>query len=109
MAKCFPSAEQGIHKGTGVLPAKLAAPSCCLGLPEQAEQCSLQEKNAVSPNQHHFAPLPPELLGSVSSVLPVWWKPCVPLPVPARPGLLTQQELPASALGASGSAGVPCP
>lgn len=44
MAKCFPNAEQGSHKGTGELPAKLAAPSCCLGLPEQAEQCWLQEK-----------------------------------------------------------------
>lgn len=44
MAKCLPNEEQGSHKGTGVLPAKLAAPSCCLGLPEQAEQCLLQEK-----------------------------------------------------------------
>lgn len=63
-------------------------------------------KNAVSSNQHCFDAVPQELLGSVSSV---WCTLSVPLLVSARPGSLTQQELPARALGASGSAGVPCP
>lgn len=99
MAKPFLSAEQGSHNGAGVLPAKLAAPSHCLGLPEQAEQCQSQEKNVVSPNQHSLALLPQGLLGSLSSVLPARRRPSVLLPVPARPGSLTQQELPAGAPG----------
>ena len=57
------------------------------------------KKKILSPNQHCLALLPRGLLGSTGSAVPVRWRLPVPLPVPARPGSLTQQELPAGAPG----------
>ena len=67
MAKPFPSAEQGSHKGTGVLPAKPAAPSRCLVPAAQAEQCQSEGKKcsfpkpAPSSSSSSGAPGQPEL------------------------------------------------